>query len=285
MATIKVQYDSMDEVPTEHAALYTERDGKAFLTGVEGLRTDADLNAIKAAAAKERTRSRELLARAAKLGDRDPEELLRQADEAKDLKAELEEIRSAGVPSMGAAEDAIAKRVSAALAREVNPLKREMDKIKAERDAAQAAAESYATTIRTSTLRSELTRAAVEAKVRGEALDDVLMYQSIFEVGDDGKPVTRDGVGVTPGLSPSVWITEMKEKRAHWWPEATGGGARGSGGGASSGTNPFKRETFNLAQCGDIAGRDPAKAEQLARLAGHASVAAAMAAAGRAVGR
>jgi hypothetical protein len=286
MAKLKLQYDTIDDVPDAHRELYEERDGKAHFAGVEGMRTDADVRAVKTAAEKERQRSKELLKRAELLGDRDPEQLLRDADEAAELRAEKrarEEAEAGGKGGLG--EDAIAKRVQAGINSAVNPLNRELVKLKAERDAAAARAAELDSTIKAGTLRSALTAAALGAKVVPEAVDDVLARAGLFEVGDDGKPVTRDGVGVTPGLSPSEWLTEVLPSKPHWSPMATGGGARGSGGGAAPGVNPFKRETFNLAACGDIAGRDPGKAEQLARLAGHASVAAAMASAGRAAGR
>lgn len=50
-----------------------------------------------------------------------------------------------------------------------------------------------------------------------EAYEDALMYaDSMLELTDDGRVITKDQIGVTLGLKPSVWLTEMQIKKRYW---------------------------------------------------------------------
>ncbi|WP_044156040.1 hypothetical protein [Escherichia coli] len=91
---------------------------------------------------------------------------------------------------------------------------------------------------------------------------------SVFEVGEDGSVVTKDGVGVTPGLKPEAWLSDMKERRPHWWPAWQGAGSRGGRGGPGGGDNRFTAGAWGVTEQGKIASADPAKAERLAKAAG-----------------
>ena len=51
---LKLSYDKEDDVPEAFKELYTEKDGKFLLTGVEGLRTDTDVGKLQDALKKER---------------------------------------------------------------------------------------------------------------------------------------------------------------------------------------------------------------------------------------
>jgi hypothetical protein len=100
-------------------------------------------------------------------------------------------------------------------------------------------------------------------------MDDVLMLgERVFEVTDDGAVVTRDGVGVTPGIAADIWLSEMQDKRPHWWPASTGGGANGGSGNNNFAKNPFSREHWNLTEQGQAIRTDRAKADRMAQAAG-----------------
>jgi len=76
-------------------------------------------------------------------------------------------------------------------------------------------------------------------------------------------------VGVTPGIAPSIWLTEVQPTRTHWWPAAEGGGATGSGSGTGFTNNPWTRDHWNLTEQGRVitsGGRE--KADQMAKSAG-----------------
>ena len=92
--------------------------------------------------------------------------------------------------------------------------------------------------------------------------------ERMFEITEEGQVITKDGVGVTPGVAPDVWLSEMQPKRGHWWPASTGGGAKGSKG-ANFASNPWTKENWNMTEQGKILstqGRE--KAEQMAKAAG-----------------
>jgi hypothetical protein len=102
-------------------------------------------------------------------------------------------------------------------------------------------------------------------------LEDALEVAGrMFEVDEDGKVVTKDEVGVTPGIDAVVWLTEMQNKRPHWWGTTSGGGSRGNNGnnGTTTGNNPFTREHWNMTEQGKLVKTNRARAEQLARSAG-----------------
>ena len=79
--TLKAIVDSLDDIPDGIKESYTERNGKYELQ-VEGMKTQADLDRISTALAKERNDHRVLRERFAPLGDRKVEEIIEQtADE------------------------------------------------------------------------------------------------------------------------------------------------------------------------------------------------------------
>jgi hypothetical protein len=103
------------------------------------------------------------------------------------------------------------------------------------------------------------------------AIDDaVILAERQLEVLDDGNVVTKDKVGVTPGLDPLAWLQEMQSKRPHWWAPSQGGGAGGNRGGGNdfTGPNPFSNEHWNMTAQGKLVMTDPKKAEKMATAAG-----------------
>jgi hypothetical protein len=113
-------------------------------------------------------------------------------------------------------------------------------------------------------------KARIAAKVIDSAEEDALLLaERMFEVSEDGRVTTRDGVGVTPGVEPDVWFTEMQAKRIHWWPPSEGGGARGGKGGNGVGSNPWSTKNWNItAQMQYVTQHGEEKGRQMAELAG-----------------
>jgi hypothetical protein len=110
---------------------------------------------------------------------------------------------------------------------------------------------------------------ATGLKVRGEAVEDILRYQDIFDVGEDGKIVTKaDLKGVSAGLDPQGWLSERRQDRPHWWPDSVGGGATGGSGGPNHAGNPFAKTSANLTKASQLIQTDRPKAEAYARAAG-----------------
>jgi len=113
--------------------------------------------------------------------------------------------------------------------------------------------------------------AAVADKVVSHALDDVaLRALRIFEQTEDGRIITKDVPGVTPGLTPKEWLADMKEKAPHWWPASVGGRSAGGGPGNTSGANnPWSKAGWNITKQGQFMTANGAdKAKQLAESVG-----------------
>jgi hypothetical protein len=286
MKKLKLVYENESDIPSGFAELYEERDGKWYLTGVEGMKTQADVDKLQGALKKERdarVAAEGKLKKFEALGELDLDELIKAKDEVEDLRAQLE---AAGGDTKSA--DAIQKRVDAAIASERAKMQRDLDKERAAHETAKkllAAEQGKVTqldgTLRSNTIEGALQKAAVEHKVESAAMADVLMYRGVFELDADGKPVTKDGVGFAPGLSPSEWLAERKNDR-NWWAPSVGGGLEGTTKGGKLGENPFKKETFNVTKAMMLLNSDPAKAETLARAAGHKSAEDAITRGGRA---
>lgn len=252
-------------------SLYSERAGKYELTGITGVKTQADVDRVLEGARKERndhaTTKAERDALKSSLGvwsALKPEEIIAKVDgyEALELAA-----RSAGTVN---AEE-ISKRVQAELTRHTAPLERKITELTTNLTTATGQITDYQAKDRQRTIHDAVRKARIGAKVIESAEEDALLLaERMFEVDDDGRVTTKDNVGVTPGIEPDVWFTEMQAKRPHWWPESVGGGARGGKGGNGGGVNPWKDgPTFNLtAQGAYIKQHGFEKAQQMASLAG-----------------
>lgn len=261
MATIKLVYDTQDDIPEQYRDLYTERDGKFHLTGVEGMKTQADIDRVNEALRKERNDHKETRDKLALFGDLDPEQVHEQLDRIPELEAAAGDKLD---------ENKMNELVEARLRTKLAPVERERDKAIKERDEAKSEAETARNEIRSRDMRAKLTDAALKAKVVDTALEDILLVgERVFELNEDGSVTVRDGMGATPGADPSMWLQEMQEKRPHWWPPSEGGGSRGGGGnGGGSTDNPWRHDQWNMTKQGAIYRENPERAEQLAKQAG-----------------
>ena len=95
----------------------------------------------------------------------------------------------------------------------------------------------------------------------------------MFELTDDGRVITKDGKGVTPGLTPTEWLKDEIERSPHWWPTSVGGGAQG-GAGSRGGTyaganNPWSKDGWNVSKQGEVVkALGATKAAEVAALVG-----------------
>lgn len=260
---LKAIVDSLDDVPAEFHVLYTERNGKFEFTGVEGMKTQADIERLQTGLTKEREAHRETkakLAPFAALGD--PEEVQARLDR-------FEELETAAGGNLN--EEQLNKLVEGRLKSRLAPVERELGQYKTRATELEATVGSYVAKERSRSIADAVGRAARAAKVQDTALEDVMLYGNhLFEVDEDGRVVTKDGVGVTPGLEPQAWLSDIQDKKPHWFqPVTTGGGAGGNGGrGGAGGSNPFSAEHWNMSEQGKILRENPSRADQLAKAAG-----------------
>jgi hypothetical protein len=264
---LELLYNSADEIPEGYADLYTEKDGKWHLTGVKGMKTETDTNKLSKSLREERDAHKKTKDKLAKLGgdDVDIDEVVEQLDELEDLRARIEAGEGGKVD-----EAKLEELVEARLKRQLKPLERERDQLKSRNQELEGENGQLKTTINNGTIESRLRELATSENVVGSAMDDIVfMGTHMFEVAEDGAIVAKEGArGVEAGITPDIWLADMKEKRPHWWPASQGGGAGGGAGGAGSGSNPWGAKSWDLDAQGAMVRQDRAKAERMAKAAG-----------------
>ncbi|MCK5612910.1 hypothetical protein KAR91_64145 [Candidatus Pacearchaeota archaeon] len=262
MALLAV-YNTQEEIPEQYVDLFTERDGKWELTEVTGMKTQADVDRLNTSLVKERADHKATKEKLAPFSELDPEQMAKDADELAEARIRLEQGEG------GIDEEKMEALVTARVATQTAPLKRDLDKLTEERDGLVTENGEFKTKETNRLISDSVREAAIGIKVIDTAMDDVLMLgERVFEIQEDGTVLTKDGVGVTPGIAPDIWLSEMQDKRPHWWPAAQGGGANGGGGGGGFADNPFSAEHWNMTKQGAAQREDPAKAERMAKSAG-----------------
>lgn len=262
---LKVAIDKLDDVPEGIREHYTEVDGK-FVLGVEGAEALPAMKGLRDENAKRRISEKkattDLSTYTTAFGVRKPDEILAILDRVPELEAaaagKIDEIK-------------INSMVETRLGAKLGPVQRELATAKtalAERDQVIA---GYQTKERTRAVHDSVRDAISKSKgFQPSATEDALILaERMFEVNEDGKVITKDGVGVTPGVDAIVWLTDLQAKRAHWWGPTSGGGAGGGGnGGGGGGVNPWKGDSWNMTEQGRIYKENSTRATQMAQAAG-----------------
>lgn len=257
---LKTTYSSKEDIPEGYAALFTEKDGAMVLTGVVGMKTQADIDTLQESLRKERADHKAAKTKLRAFGDMDPDEVHSKLDRIDELEA-----AATGKIDESKLEDMVASRIKTQTA----PLERQVTNLTAERDEAREEAAGLSGKLIKRTVHDNIRTAATKAKLRPEAIEDALLIgERLFDVDDNtGQLVARDGVGITPGIDAEVWLTEVRETRPHWWPDSKSAGGRG-GNGAGFGTNPFSADGWNMTMQGQMLRENPEKAAQMAKAAG-----------------
>lgn len=258
---LKAIVDSLDDVPEHFHELYTEKNGKYEISGIEGIKTQADIDRLQSALTKERNDHKAVKERFSVFADRDPTEILGILDRVPELEA----------AAAGKIDDAkLNEMVESRLKTRVAPLEREKGTLAQKLTEYEQRVQMYETKERTRTIYDEV-RSAI-GKTQGfqqSAVEDALMFaERMLEVTEDGKVVTKDGVGVTAGVDATVWLSDMQNRKPHWWGPTEGGGATGNRGTGGGGSNPFSHAGWNMTEQGKLYRENPARAEQLAKAAG-----------------
>jgi hypothetical protein len=273
---LKTIYATEEEIPEGYGDLYTERNGQWELTGVEGVKTQGDIDRVQSALTKERADHKVAKESLKAFEGINPEEVHTMQTELESAKAQLEAIGDGGQVDEKKLEPIIAARVRQAVApleRDKNNLQRKLDdtnKVVAERD---GEVNSLKSSITTGNIERTVRDAATELKVLTPALEDVVIRAGrVFEHTEDGRIITKDVNGVTPGLTPKEWLKDMQDKSPHWWPASVGGGSNGGGGpkGTYAGkNNPWSKEGWNITKQGAVVReKGEVKAAEIAAQAG-----------------
>lgn len=260
---IKAIVDKLDDVPEQYRDLYTEKNGKFELTGVEGMKTEADVARVQSGLVKEREEHKKTKQTLSAWGDRKPDEVLPLLDRIPELEA-----AASGRIDEGKLNQMVETRISGKLA----PVQRELTTAKTQLAEKDQIIAGYQQKERTRAIHDGVREAIGKTQgFQASAAEDALMLaERVFEVNEDGKVVAKEGVGVTPGIDPVVWLTEMQNKRPHWWGPTSGGGAGGNNGrnGGGGNDNPWNAASWNMTKQAQLVRENPARAEQMARSAG-----------------
>jgi hypothetical protein len=200
--------DAFDALDTDMKNLYKEKDGAYHFDGVPRSVNNGTLEAKRAAEA-------EIAALKAKYGDLDPD----AAKKAIDAQRAADQKRAVDAGEFDKVLGQTRAEAQAAA-----------DKLKADYEA-QLATER--TALGKHIRDGELTRAAIDAGVHKDAIEDVLLYGASAMKVENGKLVsTEDG---KTEVSPAKWLKEMLGKKKHWLGVSTGGGTSKGGDGVASG--------------------------------------------------
>ncbi len=237
-------HESLEEIPSEYQSLYSERNGQFELTGIVGVKTSADVERVQVGLNKEREEHKVTKAKLRAWGEMDPEETIAKLDRITELEA-----AAAGSIDETKMNELVEARVKTVRA----PLERQVAALTSANEELSEQVGNFEKKERRRTIHDAVRKACVDAKVLDTAHEDALILsESMFDVReDDGQIITRDNVGVTPGITAKDWLSEMQSKRPHWWPASSGGGAGGSSpGGAGGENNPWSTKNWNLTKQG-----------------------------------
>lgn len=262
MEPLELSYDDMNAVPEAFRGLYTEKGGKAVLTHINGMKTQADVSAVQEGLRKERedhTATKELLKPFKGL----------DATETRATLARIAELETAAGGKLD--DEAINKIVEARIAQKTAPLQLQIEELTTANGELTTTNGELTGTIQTRDRNSAIRKVAAEMKVHSTAMPDIeLVAGSFLELDEHSGQyvVKQDAKGVTVGADIKQFMKEMQQQRPHWWPASEGGGAQGDLKGINGGNNPFKGDTWNSTQQGQMFRSDPTLAKSMAEAAG-----------------
>lgn len=255
--TLNTSYGSLDEVPETFRSLYSEQDGKAVLTNIVGIKTQDDVNRLQGALEKERNDHKQVRSMLSKFGDRNVDDVLQELDRIPALEA----------AAKGA--DNIDEQIAGRLQQETAPLQRKLSEYESTLGQLEQQVNEYKTREVHRDINDVVGKFAAKSKAIPEAVEDIqFMARSIFEKNESGQVVAKADIpGVTPGISPEVWLVELQQNKPYLWPQSNlpnmGKGGKGVGG-----ANPWSKDGWNMTEQGRIMRENRQKAEQLAAQAG-----------------
>lgn len=265
---LKDTHEKIEEIPEEFQSLYTEKDGKWELTGIQGVKTQGDVDRISTSLTKERNEHKATKEKLTIWADFDHEEVVKKLDKIPELEAAAK-----GKLDEAQIEEIVARRVDGTIRSKLAPVERKNKELSKENGELKEDNTKFKSADRTRSIHDSVRKALTSSKVLPDAQEDALILADrCFEIReDDGKIVTRDNIGITPGLDASGWLSEIQERKRHWWGESVGGGSKGSspGTGIPGGKNPWSAEHWSLTEQGRVFkehGKE--RCEQLAKAAG-----------------
>lgn len=259
MGDLELEYAKKEDVPEAYANLYKQVGDKYVFTAIDNLPTKKDVENLQESLRKERQDHKATKERFRPLDGLDIAEVISRNSQYDELVLKAE----------GKVDDKkIDQLVEARIKQRTAPLERELNEAKTQLTNFQTEVETLKGEKIASTIIGHVRKAAQGAKVVDTAMEDVELYATrLFELDESGRVVARDGVGLTPGIDPAMWLTDLKDKKPHWFPANMGGGA-GGGGGQGGGSNPWSDSNWNMTEQAKILKADPEKAKRMASMHG-----------------
>lgn len=264
---LKLKYQKKDDIPQGREDLYIEKEGEWHFVGVEGIKTQTDVDRVMLGLSKERDEHKGTKAKLAVW------EGLDRADVDAKL-ARLEELEVAAKDSISKAEmdKKLDELAEVRVKNRMLPVERERDGLKKKLEEADKAIAQLTAEKNRRIVHDKIREAAVAAKVQPEVMADVLLLSdNVFELTENGDLLTKENAyGVDAGLAPDTFFQTQQERRPYWWPPSTGGNSKGSGNkGGGGGVNPWAADTWNLTEQGKyVKEHGMEKAQQMAKMAG-----------------
>lgn len=257
---LKAKYATLEDIPENYRDLFEERGGEWILVKIEGLRSEADVTRVQRSLDQEKTSHRTTKDKLSKFDNLDPDEVHDKLQQNEELRAQLD---ASGDSTDTAKLD---KVVETKVERATKPLQRALDAAK--QNVLDLTASNSELTQKESTrlITDNVREACLKAKIRPEAIEDILVLAPhIFERADDGAILVKGEADTVTN-----YLEDMREKRPHWWPTSVGGDAGDTGGkGKGFGINPFTAVNWNVtAQAALVKDKGLPYAEKLAKAAG-----------------
>jgi hypothetical protein len=254
------EYETKEAIPSGWDHLYRDLGGKYVLKQAGDVKSPTDVSNVQEALRKERSDHDIVKTNLAKFGSLDPVTTRTELDKINEYKA-----AAAGKLDDAAIDAIVETRITSRIA----PVQRELDTTKIALETSTASLASMETVASKRTIEDLVRTAGVKSKLTDTGMADALfMAPHVFTKDPITNGfITKENVGVTPGIGADVWLTEMQSTRPGWWPESQSGGATG-GNGKNHSNNPFSYENWNLTEQGKVLTESRDKANQMAKSAG-----------------
>jgi len=251
------KFEKRDQIPTDKASLYVERDG-VWLLDVEGVADKTKLDEFRAtnvALLKERDELKQ------RFDGIDPDAVRKLADE----KRKLEEAQQLKAGEVEKVVDTRVKAVRGELEKQVSTLSSERDALNA-----RLASIQIDQAVMTEATKRGLRPTAIP-DITSRARNTFRLVNGVAQALEaDGQTVRVGKDGVT-SLTLAEWIDAQVSEAPHLFEANAGGGAAGvlahghNPGGVAShrSTNPFRKETWNLTEQMKLQKTDPHLAQRL----------------------
>jgi hypothetical protein len=241
------EFDAVTEPAIQE--LFTKKGDDFELTGIQGVKTQKDVDRLNEGIRKERETTADVktkLAGWAELGEL--EEVQTKLDRYPEL-----ELAAKDKFDETEVEAAVERRVEATIKTRLAPVERENKKLKTQIDEGLGELTTLRGEKTQRSIHDALDKAMTTAKVLPEYREDVRLWgERVMEVNEDSEVITKDGVGVTPGMGAETWLEEMLPKRPGWLQPSRGGGARGSDRSFAGGSNPWAEDHWNVTDQGKV---------------------------------